>query len=82
MFVNERCVEMTAYHAMPESVQFLLYMKDYLYSLAQEINTCPYYSQSKILRAIDSFYKGNENQRQTVEWWLTFELWRRSHTNK
>jgi hypothetical protein len=64
------------------SKQFLLYMKDYIYSLAQDVNTCPYYSQSKILGAIDSFYKGDENQRQTVEWWLTFELWRKSLTNK
>ena len=63
---------------MPD--RFLLQLKDFVLDLAHsgEVRNWPGYNQNKILYSIDAYYKGDSHLRSTVNWWLTFELWKQS----
>jgi hypothetical protein len=55
-------------------------LRDYVGDLAHsaEVRENPMYDHGKIVEAIRRYYGGDLAQRDTVDWWLTFELWRRS----
>jgi len=38
----------------------------------------PLYDAAKVERLVDGFYNGDASQAVPLDWWLTFELWRRS----
>lgn len=45
---------------------------------SDEVRTFPMYDHAKILRSVTDYYAGNVSLAPEVDWWLTFELWRRS----
>ncbi|RPI07005.1 MAG: hypothetical protein EHM64_00990 [Ignavibacteriae bacterium] len=63
--------------------RFLLQLKEFVLDLAHsnEVRNWSGYNQDKILYSVDSYYKGDSHLRSTVNWWLTFELWKRSISN-
>jgi hypothetical protein len=67
--------------SMPD--RFLFQLHDFVLDLAHSsgFRNWSGYNQNKILYSIDTYYKGDKLQRNTVHWWLTFELWRRSLSN-
>jgi hypothetical protein len=66
---------------MPD--RFLLQLKDFVLDLAlsNETRNWSGYNQNKILYSVNAYYKGDRRLRSTVNWWLTFELWKRSLNN-
>ncbi len=59
-------------------------VKDYVNDLISsiEVQQIPFYDYKKIRKLIDSYYAGNILLQSQVDWWFTFELWRRSlHIN-
>lgn len=60
--------------------KFLAKLKDYVLDIAHssEVKNWEGYDYEKIFNAVDSYYKGEKNLERFVNWWLTFELWRKS----
>jgi hypothetical protein len=56
----------------------LFKLKELVCDLVLESKKSSLYSYSKIESAARAYYNGDESKQKTVEWWLTFELWRRS----
>jgi len=53
-------------------------LKNIILDLAQESKSFSLYAHKKIDFAVKSYYSGDKRQQRVVEWWLTFDLWRRS----
>jgi asparagine synthetase B (glutamine-hydrolysing) len=47
-------------------------------SNSAEVRTCSLYDQQKVRSVIDGYYAGNKALGGQLDWWLGFELWRRS----
>ena len=56
-------------------------MKDYINDLAvsTEVRNFSLYNHDKVNKIIDCYYKGDRNVQSQLDWWFTFELWRRNH---
>jgi hypothetical protein len=63
---------------MPD--RFLANIKEYVLDLAHsgEVHNWHGYDSARIPWIIEEYYRGNKQYRRTVDWWLAFELWRRS----
>jgi hypothetical protein len=61
-------------------VRFLLQVKEFVMDLASSVETQTWhgYDGKKNRQVIESFYKSDYRLSKHVDWWLTFELWRRS----
>jgi hypothetical protein len=67
-----------------ESVHLFLWLiKEYLVDLVHSKETVEYppYEHNKIARKVQEYYAGAKNLSGEINWWLTFELWRRSFAN-
>jgi hypothetical protein len=64
--------------ATPDS--FLTQLKDYVLDLAlsSEVRNYEYYDYKQIVYNVEQYYEGHKNLRSYVDWWLTYELWRKS----
>jgi hypothetical protein len=60
--------------------QFLLHLREYVLDLvhSNDVKDWSGYDYKKVLTSVNSYYKGEHHLRPFVDWWLTFELWRRS----
>ena len=36
------------------------------------------YDRNKVQKTVEAYYKGEKNHQKAVNWWLTFEIWKRS----
>jgi hypothetical protein len=68
--------------SMPD--QLLAHLREYVIDIAHSKSVAenPAYDYRKIVDAVTRYYAGELHLRSTVDWWLTFELWRRSLVNK
>ena len=59
--------------------EFLLLMKDHIFDLVHSRMTREYdpYNYAKLLGTIEQYYAGNTALASQINWWITFELWRR-----
>ncbi len=59
-------------------------MKEFIFDIvnSSEVVTYPAYNHVYIKHIITNYYNGNKEQADSIIWWLTFELWRKSLTNK
>ena len=65
----------------PTPGRFLMQGREYILDLAHssDVAEWPPYDSRKIRSAVDAYFrKRNAKLRSTVDWWITFELWRRS----
>lgn len=64
----------------PTLVQFLDTLKEYVLDMVTSQSTKNYapYNYSNILHAATSYYKGERKFAEEVNWWLVFDVWRRS----
>ncbi|MGE5846602.1 MAG: hypothetical protein ACM34O_07750, partial [Ignavibacteria bacterium] len=64
--------------------QLLHTMKDYILDTinSSEFKHFDYYDHSKIIRMVNSFYKGDQSLATWINWWLTFDLWRAIYFKK
>lgn len=55
-------------------------IREYVFDLAHssDVKTNPMYDFPKVSNAVSKYYAGDLRFRNTVDWWLTFELWKRS----
>lgn len=60
--------------------QVLGQLREYVLDIARskEVTTNPMYDSGKVVNAVTKYYEGELHLRNTVDWWLTFELWSRS----
>jgi Asparagine synthase len=69
------------YQYNDESVHvFLELMKEFLLDLMHSKETIEYpaYEYKKIAKKVQEYYAGAKNLSGEINWWLTFELWRRN----
>jgi hypothetical protein len=52
------------------------YVLDEVHSASVKDNSV--YNSGKVIDAVTKYYQGEFHLRDTVDWWLTFEVWRRS----
>jgi hypothetical protein len=59
---------------------FLHHIREYVQDVAHSdiVRTCSLYDYRKVRHDVDSYYAGSSQLVETVDWWLAFELWRRS----
>jgi hypothetical protein len=71
--ISKRYIDST-----PDS--FLTLLKDYVLDLAlsSDVRKYEYYDYKQIIYNVEHYYKGHKNLRSYVDWWLTYELWRKS----
>jgi hypothetical protein len=64
----------------PTPDRFLMQLKEYVLDLvhSSEVRNWQGYNTHKLHHAVDAYYNGEKCFRNIVDWWLTFELWRRS----
>ncbi|MBN1397035.1 MAG: hypothetical protein JXA06_03285 [Bacteroidetes bacterium] len=64
--------------------RFLLQIKDYVIDLINttEVINWKGYDKKKIKAIVDNYYNGDKRFKQSLDWWLTFELWRQSLSNR
>lgn len=64
----------------PYRRQLLLHLREFVQDIAYSDQTRQFspYDHPGILYAVKSFYDGKDEFASEVDWWLTFELWRRS----
>jgi hypothetical protein len=67
--------------SMPD--QLLSHLREYVLDIthSNDVATNPMYDYRKVSNAVTRYYAGERHLRSTVDWWLTFELWRRSVAN-
>jgi len=55
-------------------------LRDYVLDTvhSKDIATNPMYDTDKVIDAVSRYYRGELHLRNTVDWWLTFELWRQT----
>ncbi len=58
----------------------LEHIKDFVTDIAHshDVLSDPMYDQKKVVESVDKYYAGDHSLRGVVDWWLTFELWKRS----
>lgn len=63
-----------------EAYSFYQSMKEYVNELIlnSEVQNFPLYNHQKIIMIADNYYKGDTSMQSQLDWWLTFELWRRN----
>ena len=63
--------------------RFLWQLKDYVLDIAnsEETKNWHYYDKRKVPLLMEEYYKGDKRLVKFVDWWLTFEIWRRSLKN-
>jgi len=69
------------YQYNDESVHlFLQLIKEYILDLLHSKETIDYpaYEQRKITQKVEAYYAGEKTLSGEINWWLTFELWRRN----
>lgn len=54
-------------------------IKDFVFDTlnSAEVKNFPLYDYGKIKNITNNFYKGNKNLANQLNWWLTFEIWRK-----
>jgi hypothetical protein len=59
---------------------FLMALREYVQDLAHSDNVKGWsgYDGRKVIRLVEGYYSGDTRLGAEVDWWLTFELWRRS----
>lgn len=59
---------------------FLEMLRDFVFDLLLSKNTKEYsaYNYQAIITSVENYYSGNKAFSNEVNWWLTFELWRRN----
>jgi hypothetical protein len=64
--------------SMPD--QLLAHLREYVMDIvhSREVMTNPVYDYGKVSDAVTRYYAGELHLKSTVDWWLTFELWRGS----
>lgn len=64
----------------PTPGRFLLHIGDFVMDTlhSDEVRNTTIYDYRKIVHTVEKFYKGETHATNYVDWWLTFELWRRS----
>ncbi len=70
-------------HNYPETApdRFLGHIKEFVLDLAQscDVGDWPAYDKKRIRAAVQSYYNNPGNEQRTfLDWWISFELWRRS----
>ena len=66
--------------ADPIPVTFFFLVAGYLRDLIRDRDTtsCGLYDIKRLTAAVDAFYRGDMSQMAPLDWWLSFEVWRRS----
>ena len=69
-------------HQLTESRQFLERVRPFALDVAHSSSVRNYhaYDPPRIARLVTEYYSGDIRRAQEVEWWLTFEMWRRMLT--
>jgi hypothetical protein len=64
--------------------RFLLQVKDYVADMVNstEVINWQGYNRTKIKTIVEKYYKGDKQFKRSVDWWLSFELWRQSLSNR
>lgn len=62
------------------SRRLLSHLREYIVDIVHsgDVATNAMYDRRKILDAVSRYYGGEAHLESTVDWWLTFELWRQS----
>lgn len=60
--------------------QLLLHTREFVQDMVRSAETKSFgaYDYPKVARTVEDFYRGSHQLASQVDWWLTFELWRRS----
>jgi hypothetical protein len=68
------------HHTDSTADQFLMQLKDYVLDLvhSHDVKDWDGYDYKKLLTGVNAYYTGALHLRSFVDWWLMFELWRRS----
>ncbi|MEO8168405.1 MAG: hypothetical protein ABI623_09165 [bacterium] len=68
----------------PYRLQLLLHVKEFVQDIVNSNTTRQFsaYDYSKIRNSVSKFYEGKNEFAPDVDWWLTFEIWRRTLTGK
>ena len=45
---------------------------------SQAVRTYPAYDHARLARLVEEFYQGRSDLASEVDWWLAFEMWRRT----
>lgn len=58
-------------------------LKEYVYDMlnSRAVKETSYYDYTKIKTIVESYYKGNTSLIKSLDWWLSFELYRRSFSS-
>jgi hypothetical protein len=66
--------------ADPTPHLFLAHLREYVQDLvhSDSVKTWAGYDISKVTHVVEAYYNGDARLRNQVDWWLTFEIWRRS----
>ena len=64
----------------PKPDLLLAQLKEYILDVSHscDVTTNSIYDPRKLQDAVSKYYQGNLHFRTTVDWWLTFELWKQS----
>jgi hypothetical protein len=68
------------HHTDSTADQFLMQLKEYVLDIvhSHDVKDWDGYDYKKVLTGVSAYYKGEYHLRTFVDWWLMFELWRRS----
>jgi hypothetical protein len=63
--------------------RLLFNLKEFVLDLiaSREVKQWEGYDYTNVSQTIERYYKGEKHLRKTVDWWLTFELWKQSFKN-
>jgi len=68
----------------PSVIQFLFVLKEFIQDIVHSPDVKSYapYDYPAIVHLVSQFYAGRKELAPEVDWWLTFELWRRTIEKK
>lgn len=71
---------LTQGYSDPLPDMLLTHIREFVLDIAhsKDIATSSFYDSRHVVNAVDGYYRGEHHLRRTVDWWLTFELWKRS----
>jgi hypothetical protein len=71
-------------YADPKPHQLLVHMREYVLDLAhsKHVTTDTTTDARTVIDAVTKYYRGDHRFRSTVDWWLTFELWKKSLSSR
>jgi hypothetical protein len=68
------------YYQGSEAVSLINYLREFIQDIihSNDVKSYQYYNYRAIKEMVDNYFAGEKRYAKNIDWWLAFEIWRRS----